>query len=118
MSATDELRRMLDERVVEWRDLGCNDTSWKSKSGILCKALLRHDRESLYVRVYGVTPNQAIDATLGRGTCKMVVDNHHRVDNVTTSWGCVCSACGGFQQYTHGEKWAYCPNCGAKVVRE
>lgn len=55
---------------------------------------------------------------MGRGTCEMVVDNHHRVDRVTTSWGCVCSACGGFQKFTHGKGWAYCPSCGAKVVDE
>lgn len=51
-----------------------------------------------------------------RGTCRMVVDNKHRVDRVTTSWGCVCSACGGFHEFTHGEGWAYCPSCGRKVV--
>lgn len=53
---------------------------------------------------------------MGLGTCKMVVDNRHRVDKVTTSWGCVCSACGGFHEFTHGEGWAFCPSCGREVV--
>lgn len=113
-SAPDELRALLDERGVEW-DYGITGatttrfcvngidlTFAPMRDGLVCSTIL--------------TPEQAIATTLGRGTCKMVVDNHHRVDKVTTSWGCVCSACGSFHQYSHGEGWAYCPSCSAKVV--
>ena len=69
-----------------------------------------------------VTEAEAIAAwnrraeTVELRTCKLIPDNHHRVDKVTTSWGCVCSACGGFHKYTHGKGWAFCPSCGREVV--
>ena len=115
MTATDKLRVLLDERGVKWVTSG-TDVCWTSADGYPMRAWDTTDHK--HMRVADLTPAQAIAATLGRGTCEMVVDNHHRVDKVTTSWGCVCSACGWFHQYTHGDGWAYCPSCGAKVVRE
>lgn len=34
------------------------------------------------------------------------------------SFGCVCSACGSFFEYTRSSNWHFCPNCGRKVVSE
>lgn len=108
MSATDELRRLLDERGVEW------------ESGLPTETIVRVPIDTLYVerqdgrmhvyfRSY-LTPAQAIDATLGRGTC-------HRVMYKPTNT-LVCSECGAGMPkqldrycYLH-----YCPNCGRKVV--
>ena len=120
MTATDELRMMLDERGVEWSyqsDVWTYRTCWKDADGRPVCASQRCDGIGDLVLKRHVTPAQAIAATLGPGTCKLTPDDHHRVDKVTTSWGCVCSACRGFHQYTHGEGWAFCPSCGRAVER-
>ena len=114
VTATDELRRMLDENSVSYESGGDWFTTWSSNGTVFWEA----SEYMGYIEITGthLTPTQAIEATLGRGTCKMVVDNHHRVDKITTTWGCVCSACGSFHKYSRGEGWKYCPTCGAKVV--
>ena len=77
MTATDELRRMLDERGVEW----CKTPHYSSESldnetifegnGIEWYANDHlNGRLGLRTARYEVTPEQAIDATLGRGTCE------------------------------------------------
>ena len=102
MSATDELRRMLDERGVKWDGWGHgaygrgtvyegdHDTVWTADSGDLLSVLCE------------TTPEQAIDATLERGTCK--------VDAYLGDF--FCSEC-GVRMFTATN---YCPNCGRKVV--
>lgn len=66
--------------------------------------------------VENATPEQAIDATLGRGTCKNV---GYYIDSTRFK----CSACGynGWTKYAaYGKDMVprYCPNCGRKVVDE
>lgn len=70
MSATDELRRLLDERGVKWdygitgaattkfRTNGVDLTFMSMRDGLVCTTIL--------------TPAQAIAATLGSETCKEV----------------------------------------------
>lgn len=76
-SATEELRRLLDERGVEWhktphysRESQDNETVFKG-NGI---EWLAHDhlngRLGLHTARYEVTPEQAVAATLGPGKCK------------------------------------------------
>lgn len=123
-NATDELRRMLDERGVKYEtdDTQVSDTEWyyvtKLRDGYRDRWTYEEPPECglLLSYQYDLSAEDAIEATLGPGTCTMVVDNHYRVDKITTSWGCVCSACGGFHQYTHGDGWAYCPSCGRQVI--
>lgn len=72
MTATDELRRMLDERGVEWKNetafmQGQEHlmTTWKSTNG---KAVAYSEFEYPHMkklRIYDCTPEQAIEATLG-----------------------------------------------------
>lgn len=66
MSATDELRRMLDERGVEWGTGFGGDTLWTGKHGIEW----RWDKQEgiLVMYSHAITPEQAIAATLGSGT--------------------------------------------------
>lgn len=114
-SATDELRRMLDERGVEWdaddeiMDDGStsqvtywhsNDIEWSADG---------RDEYLAFDAVQLITPEQAIAATLGAGTCKRVFYEPTGVY--------VCSECGrGLSKkldkycYLH-----YCPNCGRRV---
>lgn len=108
MTATEILRRMLDERGVEWH--GDEATYWGDFDAV---ESVFYDN-ALEVALYGVSPQQAIDATLGRGTCKNV---GYYIDSTRFK----CSACGynGWTKYAADGKDRvprYCPNCGAEVV--
>ena len=108
MTATDELRRLLDERGVEHVDgeyvTYTNDADFIPAAG-----------GTFDVTLYERTPEQAIEATLGRGTCHAVfeVDAMSEDERVGEF---VCSECGetfgdGRDQLPH-----YCPNCGRRCV--
>lgn len=139
MSATDELRRILNERGVEW------------ESGLPTETIVREPNDALYVerpdgrmhvyfRSY-LTPEQAIAATLGpcsdscncsnsertgldaatlgRGTCHMEL-TELRGPAYTDVYQ--CSECG--EEVMVGtvmgesERPRWCPWCGRKVVDE
>ena len=135
MSATDELRRLLDERGVEWtapnsilRDMM---TCWTA-GGFYYEAFEVPEPDGTFLLTAAhqddLTPEQAIAATLGdadatptrqvdAGTCRDI-------------GGCRwfrCSACGfGIEdmyvndedEYPPADQPRYCPNCGRKVVDE
>jgi len=109
-SSTQVLRRLLDERGVEWGDDGYPTTCtvWASDD-IVWHGLWRDDCIELIA--WQVTPEQAVAATLGRGTCHETVIDHH--------WR-GCGSCGYIWEFMYGigkcERPHYCPNCGAKVV--
>lgn len=88
-SATDELRRLLDE-------------------------------PSGYFAVRDLTPEQAIDATLGRGTCHDLAETPRYGDKTRfecNACGYEYSAVGGFGcDYGDEPDFNYCPSCGRKVV--
>lgn len=130
MTATDELRRMLDERVVEWEDMSIRPyacTSWRDPDGEPCTALEGADDipDGKLSAQALLTPAQAIAATLGdtdataerRGDAGTVT---HRTTTRHGKWRTkygrsvpVCECCG----YGIGdERWNYCPSCGAEVV--
>lgn len=120
MSATDELRRMLDERGVEYetRDgdtvkntyWSCNGLRWGYTEDVDYSGRID---PMLFPMVGGqltFTPEQAIAATLGAGTCRNV--------DADQGWfgcsecGCICSV----DWYGSGFGTPnYCPNCGRKV---
>ena len=116
MTATDELRRMLDERGVEYKTIGERCVEYAnvqiieygdSTSGVL-------------VAISHVSPEQAIEATLGRGECEYVVkDNMNESEGTGDVWF-ECSACHAQFDY-YSDDWLmgtnYCPNCGRKVKR-
>ena len=124
MTATYELRRLLDERGVEWwqsaNTLGCVFTRWQSPLFGDEVCAMENGEEGLVVFDHYLTPAQAIDATLGRGTCKLdfVAFTKDGVDFA----GFRCDGCGFTQAVPGGSlwgvtrDWSYCPNCGAKVV--
>ena len=122
MSATDELRRMLDERGVEW-------TKPKSATEFIQTTFLCNgwgievlERNiGLCVTATNIfdTPERAISATLG---------GEERTCHIEGRYGNkYCTYCGEMvgtwdstsELYVSGnmvELWSYCPNCGAKVV--
>lgn len=116
MSAmTDELRRMLDERGVAYR--WYNGTATWYADGVMYNAW-GYDSERLTMSVCRLTPAQAIDATLGRGTCRAANASEYAWDDFE------CSECGwvtwGFIMEHEGcgtvAQPKFCPNCGRKVV--
>ena len=71
MSATDELRRMLDERGVEHYD-GTESTLWGYEDYNEYTGIYRFSADEtsdgyMQVRLWRVTPEQAVASTLGRG---------------------------------------------------
>ena len=118
VSATDELRRLLDERGVEHVDAedGHTQHTWWSDGDHEIAASNSGER----LAVYNLTPEQAIDATLGRGTCKLDFTAYTKggVDFA----GFRCDGCGFTQAVPSGDLWgvtrfwSYCPNCGKRVV--
>ena len=102
MTATEELRHMLDERGVEWNSSDTYRlfvTSWDDANDHRWAYVEYRDGSFERLTAYHLTPEQAIDATLGRRT--------------TTRHVPYCGCCG----YGIGDaRWHYCPSCGAKVV--
>ena len=110
MTATDELRRLLDERGVEWVAIG-TDTCWTGADGYPMGAW--ETTNGTHMRVADLTPEQAIEATLGRGECR------NKARRPQTFWcdQCDCAAEGWVDVGgTLINGFRYCPNCGRKVV--
>ena len=130
-SATKELRRLLDERGVEYetyieQPTGFEHVKWNFNEHGSADFNLEFGEP--WLTMYGTIsgPEQAIAATLCdtgatcerhgvAGTCKLI----NAADDLgegTSS--CMCSECG----YTALDDWwdefKYCPNCGRKVVDE
>ena len=129
MTATDELRAMLDERGVEYRpwDDGVHPiTNWYVNGWAYehvefrlingAKQVNKWDNDGhcmLTITNRHCSPEQAIAATLGAGTCK------NKATSLRTFW-CDCCDCALEDWMDVGGKLVnglhYCPNCGAKVV--
>ena len=113
LTATDELRRMLDERGVEWH--GDIATYWRDADAV--ESLFADN--ALDVSLYAVSPEQAIEATLGRGTCHPVAnDNLNESEGTGDAWA-NCSECGYLLCVLTDPSSPmpnYCPSCGRKVV--
>lgn len=112
-SATDELRRLLDDRGVEHVDAedGHTQHTWWSDGDHEVAASNSGER----LAVYNLTPAQAVEATLGPGTCHAVfeVDAMSEDERIGEY---VCSECGETFGDGRDQRPNYCPNCGRKVV--
>ena len=131
MTATDELRRLLDERGVEHYD-GTERTLWGYEqtgegTGVYRFAASEINGGFLQFDMFRISPEQAIAATLGndgversrngvaeRGTCRM---ERADWDDGTCTWGCACSACGSKFEHETGGFWNFCPKCGEEIVK-
>ena len=111
MTATDELRKMLDKRGVEYESYDPDPkyaTPTSERETRWGKASYREwPKGTVRFGVTGTTPAQAIAATLGTGTCHKVLD----FDG--TAW--ICSECG---EHIGPRRWNYCPNCGRRIEVE
>ena len=112
MTATDELRRLLDERGVEYTVIP--EDMYGSREYIKIGSTEIRTNGLGQVAVFYLTPEQAVEATLGRGTCHsdnnppLLYDDPFRVFR--------CSECHHKVDLRHNPKPNYCPNCGRKVV--
>jgi len=146
MSATDELKALLDERNVEYKDrdrFGQHVFHWgEPLHGAMFTVSLSGEWTELVVE--NPTPQQAVEATLGCGEyqeCHATEQNYKRCKYSTDRgwcddecklhdcegsfsavnkpvWRCDCGAF--MTQYTDAttyHKPRYCPNCGRKVKR-
>lgn len=112
MTATERLRALLDERGVEWWEED-GHTLWYGESihhaASAFSSFMFGENERVHLNAM-VTPEQAIAATLGPGTCRIT-------DNGPWGYPYVCSACGAsFDPDVNNGEFNYCPNCGARVI--
>lgn len=110
MSATEELRRLLDERGVEWSDASDKDVLHTTWNNLNCWFNEFPDGWTAWGMSMRGTPEQAIAATLGSWTCRDV-----SVDSSTQFYCSECE-CTVEAPLLWGEI-NYCPNCGRKVKR-
>ena len=126
MTQTEELRQMLDERGVEYlrhedgeplrelKEAGEPATSWHMGGASVC-AVPIDGGELFDLWIDHCTPEQAVEATLGRGTCRVesVARNEYgyapQVSDYTFELSCGHSV-------TWDEQPDYCPWCGRRVV--
>ena len=105
-SATERLRALLDERGVEHVDAedGHTQHTWWSDGDHEIAASNSGKR----LAVYNLTPEQAVAATLGPGTCEDMSGGDPCVF--------VCSRCDAMFDHPEDERVRYCPNCGRRCV--
>ena len=133
MTATDELRKLLDERGVEHYD-GTERTLWGYEqtgedTGIYRFAASEISGGFLQFDMFRITPEQAIGMTLGSGECRTVAMDCFGNPPYNTSGlngnstACGCSECGApwstvgmFRGNRLKHNFKACPICGRKVV--
>lgn len=130
MSATEVLRRMLDERGVEWMDVSPFPsmkpwkTSYVSFTGEEITLSCYDEPKWIMGTMVFHTPEQAIAATLGSCNCS----NSERTDgtcqvDTTENWLPAeryhrCKRCGAFFAVLDASSDIpphFCPNCGRRV---
>ena len=121
MSATETLRRLLDERGVEHYD-GTECTLWdyeQTSESTGCYRCSADEIRDGFVNVWmhHLTPAQAIDATLGRGTCEVIGFDDGYDEGLDGEWFALAPATWflSCDHEAHGRRPSYCPVCGRKV---
>ena len=118
-SATEVMRRMLDERGVEWWESNAYDygdvyTSWESPTFGKVYATENNDGKTLFMSCLNnldFTPEQAIAATLGGGECE-VISHYYYDDYDLHEFELSC----GHSYTMHDDMpYPFCPICGKKV---
>lgn len=123
-SATERLRALLDERGVEWRRTPHYSSESQDNETVFAGdgiEWLANDhlngRLGLCAVRYEVTPEQAVAATLGPGTCEVEESWHGESEMVEYR----CTACDEYMAVEvvkpdGAQRPNYCPNCGARVI--
>lgn len=118
-SATERLRALLDERGVEHFDAtectlwGYEQTS--DSTGCYRCAADEVGEGFMTLRMHHITPEQAVAATLGPGTCEVEESWHGESEMVEYR----CTACDEYMAVEVVKPdGAQRPNCGRKVVED
>ena len=126
MTATERLRQLLDERGVKWSK-GRYDrrefTRWyiRNNNGYISASFRdvfagENGGPDLRCEFYNLTPEQAVEVTLGRGTCRI---DYHFGEWYCTGCGEMVGTCDPASELCIDgnaiELWSYCPNCGRRV---
>ena len=116
MRATDRLCALLDEHGIEYiSNYGC--TNWMQPSGYTAVFDETMDESDTRLTVYAATPEQAIAATVGRGTCHMVLKDDYEVYGEALYVWWECDECGCTLPKSFGmPEIRYCPSCGRLVI--
>ena len=131
MSATEKLRALLDERGVKLRkaftrvykdkpDTVNHYTHWGSLIGNCSYHEMETDDDtSTFFEVFGVgiTPEQAIAATLGNGTCYVVNETWNDYDGMERDTYDFKLSCGHSFEWLELEPPKHCPDCGKEIRR-
>lgn len=131
MTATEELRRLLDERGVKYETDDVSDswfekTTWHNENNLWWTYEVSAIEELPYGTLMllntgssnSMRPEQAIAATLRRGTCKA----DKLSDGYLYFTGYWCRGCGERFAYRpiggkdRGASPKFCPNCGRRIV--
>lgn len=130
-TATDVLRRLLDERGVEWIPVAWNpkrETFYHAANGVGFCADEYTDGVKIYTDAT-ITPEQAIAATLGAtdarptqeessGTCRI---EYHYGEWYCTSCGEMVGTCDPDSELcvdgNYVSMWNFCPMCGRRIVQ-
>ena len=140
-SSTKILRRLLDERGVEWTEgIARPELTQVRVDGKVVK-FHPWQPNTLKVSLFDLTPEQAIAAALGPLTERTAKDSEKDSDRCgtcraeeTDTWECVCdqigrygkkvtihimecSACGQTFEHVNGA-YEYCPHCRRRLVIE
>ena len=129
MTATDELRYLLDERGVFWIDIplvNMKRTCWKSDDEQDGYCYFEESDFGLTdLTISNPTPKQAIEATLGQGTCNLKeIDkdcdtaSEYMLDREWCFDAVYRCSCGCLFGYTSHNRPHFCPNCGKHIVME
>ena len=122
VSATDELRRLLDERGVEYTVVhGYQEYIWEFGESGIARASRIGTKGLVQMIVTGITPEQAIAATLGSCNCSNDCTNSERTETCemeyVTDWmSWHCKSCDHMDMAPRNPKPRYCKWCGRKVV--
>lgn len=111
MTATDELRRLLDERGVEYETddrNGLRETIW---CGVAAFQLSPTAKMTMII-----TPEQAIAATLGNSRAEQTCRNEWAEFGKFRCSECWTQVDAISTNTTQPMPIKHCPNCGAKVV--
>ena len=119
MTATKQFRQLLDEHGVEYRTYDNNKydfvTWYDSPDGKEC-SFDEYGGGTTMMKMWHVTPAQAIEATLGRETCKL--ERHGSLADWPSMVCWSCSECGfGWHHSIYDKQFSFCPNCGRKIVK-
>ncbi len=119
MSTIDELSRLLDDRGVEYKIV---PASFYMRAYIMIgdTEILFNDRGE--VAVHGITPAQAVEAILGKGTCRNLISRVKGQMPMLHCDGCGCtttlnvpSGGAGYAGETEMLWPRFCSNCGREV---